>query len=356
MLEWCLRCLLCSYTCCVYTSSLSQSFWFRAPNPMAKAPLLYRKPAGARRVKKPLPKAQRIAVTRAEVTHPDAWMPQALRRKSRSAKSRLMSGVARRRWEFQGFQLSLSGPAPTLTGRVLLAVRNAHVPHGQETRDGRLTIGACHLPLRTSAAPGDVVVLVSAPRGAASSNRGMLTRQRLVLLACVVDETLSVPRYYHASAPDWANKRRDRIYTVTQVGSKCHRRTTQRSFTEFLDQSDEAKLRGATAEKSGTKSWKVKYPSFPGTTAVFSRKGGHHTYPLHTTEGVNAIEDKVRVKDFQGRVLVSRRFALFPGVETETNALPFNDFRMKTKPGRGLRVTTLGKNRALRRWIGENLL
>ncbi len=144
--------------------------------------------------------------------------------------------------------------------------------HGQETRDGRLTIGACHLPLRTSAAPGDVVVLVSAPRGAASSNRGMLTRQRLVLLACVVDETLGVPRYYHASAPDWANKRRDRIYTVTQVGSKCHRRTTRRSFTEFLDQSDEAKLRGATAEKSGTKSWKVKYRSFPGTTAVFSRK------------------------------------------------------------------------------------
>ncbi len=122
---------------------------------------------------------------------------------------------------------------------------------------------------------------------------------------------------------DWANKRRDRIYTVTQVGSKCHRRTTQR-------QSDEAKLRVATAQKNGTKSWKVKYPSFPGTTTVFTWKSGHHAYPLHTTEGVNAIEDKVRVKDFQGRVLVSRRFALLPGVETETNALPFNDFRMKT--------------------------
>ena len=132
--------------------------------------------------------------------------------------------------------------------------------------------------------------------------------------------------------------------------------TTQRSFTDFLDQSDEAKLRGATAEKSGTKSWKVKCPSFPGTTAVFSRKGGHRTHPLHTTEGVNAINDKVRVKDFQDRVLVSHRFALFPGVETETNALPFGDFRMKTTPGRGLRITTLGKNRALRRWIDENLL
>ena len=122
----------------------------------------------------------------------------------------------------------------------------------------------------------------------------MLTRQRLVLLACVVDETLSAPRYYHASAPDWANKRRDRIYTVTQVGSKsCW--TTQRSFTEFLDQSDEAELRVATAPKNGTKSWKVKYPSFPGTTAVFTWKSGHHTYPLHTTEGVNAIDDKDRL-------------------------------------------------------------
>ena len=153
---------------------------------------------------------------------------------------------------------------------------------------------------------------MSSPSSGAA-HRGLVTQHRLVLLACVVDAGLAVPHCYHRSAPGWAAVPCDRIYSVAAAVVHCRMQLLQQAI-DMLDQIDEANLCRPTVAKIVGVPWYVEYPTSHLMPLVPTRGPGRRMHPAHTMTGRNAFLDAERVRDFEGRVLVSRCFAMFPGV------------------------------------------
>ena len=271
-------------------------------------------------------------------------------------KARQQSAAACYRWEPVGFHKHTGGGVPCLSGRVLFGVRTCHIQRGYEVRGGRLTMATCHSALRRIAVPGDVVLLVSPSNSAGSATRGINTSQRIVLMAFIVETTLSIPRYYATAAPRWATGRRDRIYSVSAVTPKKSMRHRRRIMDVFMRDTDGQSLLLAALKKVNCRTWHVEYAKWPGVRVRFTRKTSRRMLPIHSVRGLNSVDLAQRARDFHGRILTARRFAIFSGDSADRSSVIFDSLKTHIAPGRGVRVASLGTLRHLRHWVAETLL
>ncbi len=267
-----------------------------------------------------------------------------------------MSAVARRRWEMLPYVCTIGGPMPTLTGKVLIGVRQQHTPASQGVHEGRLTLASCSYAVRNAGKPGDVGLIVGTGKSKFAANRGMQSANRLLLMAFIVSEdSMTVPKCFSSQAPDWTQGRRDRVYMVRVKGGTPMQ--AHRKLARFLNTTEDDTLARATVKKCpGEQSWAVSYPAQPGTTLIFQRKVGRNVSGLHEVEGVNAVSNERRATDFKGRCLVSERFVILPGLEADPNAISWASLKVNATPGRGVRTTSLDENPTLRTWVMRNLL
>ena len=234
-----------------------------------------------------------------------------------------------------------------------MSVRTCHVPLSQCISSGRLTVALCSKAARTVAVPGDVVLIASTVRNKNENRRGIMSRERLVLMAFVVGATCTVPRYHSAQPPPWARGRRDRIYAMASAKAPTTRWLDDKSMRHFLRATDDAKLFHAeVAEKhSNASSWRVTYASMPDHPLMFRRKCRAVSMDTHGAACPNDIPLKRRRADFMGRVVSSTTFAVFPGWATESHAVPWKRLGISTRLGIGMRVTTLKDNPTCRTWL-----
>ena len=254
--------------------------------------------------------------------------------------------------EQQPFRYGRSRREPKLTGKVLMSVRTCHVPLSQCISAGRLTMGLCSTAARTVAEPGDVVLIASTVRKNNENRRGIMTRERLVLMALIVDATCTVPRYYCSRPPPWARRRRDRVYAVVSARAPGTRRLDDKRMRDFLQATDDAKLFHADVVEGPTKSsWRVTYAAMPDHPLVFRRKHKTRSQDTHGAVGPNAIPLARRRADFTGRVIASTTFAVFPGWSTDSAAVRWRQLGVRQQLGIGFRVTTLDQNPVLSAWL-----
>jgi hypothetical protein len=189
-----------------------------------------------------------------------------------------------------------------LSGYAWVSTTPFHIASHFNVEGSVATTALCHFNWRKCAAQGDVLFMVS-PKGPWRRNGVNVPRGERLLLGIAVNDggTLAPSTYYGLNAPTWAEGRADCIYKCKPIAETAAEKRTMRETAAELDDGTNQIVKKCTKRDGG---WTVHLSGGGAVHYSLRRRSRYHNEPFPKNK---------RIKDFTGRVVCSRTFALFPG-------------------------------------------
>lgn len=188
------------------------------------------------------------------------------------------------------------------TQRVFVVAHPRHRESGFCVSKGMASMALCHLPARRCCAAGDVVVCVSSPAPGA---------QRYLLGVLRIHEAVESPLAYYGKYPS----RKDAIYSVKTI-RRARSSTRTRKWT----------VQKLAKQKGEAPAWTVLYANGAVLCWRLKANSKYHRLSLQPFSArrawIGARKRNERARDFNGPVLLARKYLRFAAPEGSGRAPP----------------------------------
>ena len=204
---------------------------------------------------------------------------------------------------------SYAGSVP-LTGRALLVGAPFNLASHFNVEGGTATVALCHVPLKLTAQPGDVVFFAA---NGPSKKYGLRNpcAKPLLLAVGVVEETMLPSTYNGNGCPDWAVGRRDRIYIAEVMGAALRDKAGHLGRLERASNGKNPRIAAVAPVGSPAHTFRVRMKCDTVVQFGLRSRARFHKPGFPRWK---------RKHDFTGRVLAFKTFAAFPGDSSDSRA------------------------------------